>query len=254
MTAYPEDRHKGKTMGGKAMQPGSFPASDISMKRQVMAHMWGAMLSCLDSGLHDGMLDVDKVIAFAVKFFQDVSKERYTFLIETDEKEVRRTPLEGSYPYGRTGNTQRDPLAGFCHFKYSKRGEPVVRFIKPGKYTPYHPTSDDVATPYEEQGSKMKMELSGKYRHIASYSVEKLVALGWDGAMYISSRGRHAAKGHYVPFICGYDSDADDTYEPIDIQAGKRAGTIGLSPDENGKFMGIPGRTGRQLVQIKNAL
>lgn len=58
-----------------------------------------------------------------------------------------------------------------------------------------------------------------------------------DEAMYVSTRGRHAAKGHYVPFICGYNSDAEDKYELIDIRHGKHAGTIGLPADEVGQYM-----------------
>lgn len=163
--------------------------------------------------------------------------------------------MEGSYPYGRTGKTPQEPVAGFCHFKYGKQGEPVVRLIKPGKYTPYKLSSDgDISTPYEERGSKMKRERSAKYRHIASYSMEELIELGWDGAMYNSVRGRHAVKGCYVPFICGYDSDAEDDYEPINVQAGKLAGTIGLPPGEIGLYMILadlsnPDRG--QVVQLK---
>jgi hypothetical protein len=205
-------------------------------------------------------METDKAVAFMISYFQNVAKERYTFFVEKEEEqpqETRRTPLEGSYPYGRTGKTSRDPFAGFVHFKYSKRGEPVARLIKPGKCTPYHPTpSGDVATPYEEQGSKMKRAPSGKYRHIASYTIDELTELGWDGAMYSATKGRHAAIGLYVPFICGYDSDADDDYEPINIQAGKRAGTIGLPPDETGRYMEIPDMRNqgqRQLVQLNKS-
>lgn len=149
----------------------------------------------------------------------------------------------------------RDPLQSFIHFKFSKRGKHLTRTIKPGKYTPYVTCQDgEICTPYQEQGSKMKKERNGKYRHIASYSMEELISLGWDGAMYVSLLGRHAAQGHYVPFICGYDSDPDDDYEPIDIQAGKRAGTIGLSSDEIGLYMSVydPQSCGQQLVTIQN--
>jgi hypothetical protein len=150
-------------------------------------------------------MDADRVVAFTSDFFQAIATERYTFFIETDEKPQlpRRSPLEGSYPYGRTGQTMRDPLLSFVHFKYNKRRQPVARLIKPGKYTPYATSQDgEICTPYEEQGSKVTRGRSGKYRHIASYSMEELISLGWDGAMYVSTHARRAATGHYVPFIC----------------------------------------------------
>jgi hypothetical protein len=262
MEAYPAEARTGKTMGGRRMKQGGFNTSDVNLKHQAMAHFWSLLLSHLDgSGTTEHSGRNDTVAAFLVTYFQNIPKERYTFFVETEEDKAktsarRRNPMEGSYPHGRTGRTVRDPLPGFCHFKYSKRGQPVVRMIRPGKYTPYHPTPDgDVATPYVEQGSKLTRGRSGKYRHIASYSLDELIALGWDGATYTSTKGKHAATGHAVPFIVGYDSDADDEYELIDLQAGKRAGIIGLPPDVVGCYMGIPdvrNPSQRQIVKIQN--
>jgi hypothetical protein len=257
MSSFPEEARTGNTMGGRKIKPGGFNASDLNFHRQGMAHMYGAMLAKLDSGDNNDMrMDADRVVAFTSGFFRGIATERYTFFIENDEeaRQPRGNPLEGSYPYGRTGRTTRDPLLSFIHFKLSKRGKAVARLIKPGKYTPYTTCEDgEVCTPYEEQGSKMKRGRNGKYRHIASYSMEELISLGWDGAMYVSTHGHHAADGHYVPFICGYDSDADDDYEPIDIQAGKRAGTIGLS-DDDGLNMSVynPRTETQELVTIHN--
>jgi hypothetical protein len=257
MSSFPEETRTGNTMGGRKMKPGGFNASDLNFGRQGMAHMYAAFLGKLDSGDNNDMrMDADSVVAFTTDFFKDIDKERYTIFIEKDEEpqQPRRTPLEGSYPYGRTGRTMRDPLLSFIHYKYSKRGKPITRTIKPGKYTPYVTSQDgDICTPYQEQGSKMKRERNGKFRHIASYSMEELISLGWDGAMYLSMQGRHAAEGHYVPFICGYDSDPDDDYEPIDIQAGKRAGIIGLSDDDNGLYMSVydPHSGKQRLVGIQ---
>lgn len=259
LASYPETMRTGTTVGGRRVRPGGFTSSDLNFKRQGMAQMWGLFLSRLDSnsGASSNLLDADKAALFTTKFFESIPKERYMFFVEDVDASMEstaRNPLVGSYPYGRTGRTTRDPMQGFCHFKYSKRGKPVVRFIKPGKYTPFCPTNHgDVATPYEEQGSKLQRLSNGKYRHIASYSLDELIALGWDGAMYVSTKGRHAANGLYVPFVVGYDSDEDDTYEPINVQAGKRAGTIGLPSDEVGLYMAIPdmqnpGR--RQMVQL----
>lgn len=256
---FPEPVRTGKTLGGGRMR--GFNASDVNLKRQGLAHMWGDMLSRLDvSSGANNVQYFDKAADFMLAFFQNVTSEKFTFFIEKENQSTsteRRNPLEGSYPYGRTGRTPRDPLQGFCHFKYNKRGELEVRFIKPGKYTPFHLTeSGEVVTPYEERGSLMPREPSGKFRHIASYSLDELIALGWDGAMYVSTRGRHEAESHYVPFVVGYDSDAEDEYEPIDIQRGKRAGTIGLPANEQGLYMVTPDMNNpyeQQLVQIRNA-
>ena len=166
---------------------------------------------------------------FIRSFFEGMEKSRYTFFVEQEEvlNVTKRNPLEGSYAYGRTGRTIQDPLPGFCVFKYSKAGKPDVRVIKPGKYTPFRPTADGgVESPYEVPGSKMRRQPSGKYRHIASYNMEELVRLGWDGAMYCATRGRHAANGHYVPYIPGYDSDADDEYEAINNPGCQNVGQI----------------------------
>lgn len=254
---FPDFMRTGKTMTGKKMRPGDFSTSDVSLKQQGRAYEWGIFLSQLDMNSTDAQQQVIKAVEFMVDFFRNISKEKYTFFVENDVqvKVARmRNPREGSYPYGRTGKTPQDPLPGFLHFKYNKAGEPVVRVIKPGKHTPLILTPDGEAqTPYKECGSKMPREPNGKYRHIASYSMEELVALGWDGATYTSTRGKHAAVGHHVPFVAGYDSDEEDDYEPINVAAGKRAGVIGLPPDENGLYMTIPSMDGgTRLGKIRN--
>ena len=249
----------GKTMGGKRMKPGCFNASDLNLKRQGLAQFWAMLLGKLDN--HTGLVAGDiteEVSKFMVSFFNEISSESYTFFVEQETpNESQRNPLKGSYAYGRTGRTPQDPLCGFFHLKYNKAGTPAPRIVKPGKYTPYRVSPNgDVDSPYEEKGSKLQRQPNGKYRHIASYSLEELIALGWDGAMYTSARGQHAANGHYVPFVVGYDSDADDEYEPIDVQAGKRAGIIGLPSEENGFYMALPDfdNPGQwQLGQIRNA-
>lgn len=258
LQSFPEVMHSGKTVGGKRMKPGSFLTSDLNCRCQAMAHMWAALLSCLDVSASDDLSIsiADKAATFMTRFFRDVPSERYRFVVETEELRttLRRNPLEGSYPYGRTGKTTRDPLHGFFHLKYSKRGKPVARSIKPGKYTPFKLDSDgDIQTPYTETGSKVIPQPSGgKCRHIASYSLDELIDLGWDGAMYVSSQAQHSARGQYVPFIVGYDSDEDDVYEPINIQAGNRAGTIGLPTDEIGMYMTISDMNGsRTLVRLQ---
>jgi hypothetical protein len=158
---------------------------------------------------------------------------------ESPTEQVSKNPLIGSYPYGRTGRGLQDPLAGFMYCKYTKAGKPCVRLIKPGKHTPYKVIDQDVATPYQERGRKVPRQSNGKYRHIASYSMKELMALGWDGAKYCP-QNYTALRGVWVPFICGYDSDPDDVYEPVDIGAGRKAGTIGIPPEEVGLYMNIP--------------
>ena len=226
------------------MRPGGFTASNLNFSRQGLAYFWALRLSRLDK---DTMDSNDPLVRgasnFIVSFFEGIDKSRYTFFVEPEEVQNATigNPLEGSYAYGRTGRNIVEPLPGFLVFKYTRAGEPDVRVIKPGKHTPYRSTPDgDVESPYEVTGCKMRRQPNGKYRHIASYSMDELVSLGWDGAMYGATRGSHAAVGHYVPYIPGYDSDADDEYEPIDIAAGKRAGVIGLPPEEDGLYMTLP--------------
>jgi len=257
---FPEFMRTGKTMGGKQMKPGSFNTSDLNLRGQGLAHLWANLLLQFDG--QPAPSTIQKVSNVMKSFFGNVSKSRYQFRLDNDDqiKLIQRrfsnNPLAGSYPYGRTGKTARDPLRAIMHFKYSKAREPVIRILKPGKRTPFVMDSDgDAQSPYDEVGSKMHPEPSGRYRHIASYSMDELIDLGWDGATYTSTRGKHAAVGHHVPFIPGYDSDADDEYEPIDVAAGKRAGVIGIPPEENGLYMLMPAMGGRdnRLVQIKNA-
>lgn len=224
----------------------------MNLTWQALAIMIGNLLGTLDAteGAPAAVVAATTTKAYFVK----VPKERFTFTRESEANAApdSSNPLLGAFPPGRTGRTPRDPLAAFFHFKYSKRGVPVVRLIKPGPRTPFilnaslaEQRSKDfnramhIQTPYKEEGSKLKRQSNGRYRHIASFSQEELRELGWDGAKYCSN-GNHAAKGMWVPFVCGYDSDADDRYDPIDVAAGKRAGTIGLRDDEVGLYMDIP--------------
>lgn len=225
-----------------------------------MFHFVAALLGGLDHHAESSvdpravnLFDCNKAAMFMTGFFKDISKERYTFLLEGSKDDSAtaaspmKNPLEGSYLYGRTGRTMSDPLAAFWYCRHSKSGERVSRLIKPGKYTPY----DADGELYVENGRKLERQQNGRYRHVASYSIKELVAIGWDGAMYVSTNVAQQMNGLYVPFISGYVSDSDDSYDPIDVQAGKRIGVIGLPSNEDGLYMQVPGHD--LLAQLNSA-
>lgn len=254
ISQFPEILRTGKTMGGNKMKPGGFNASDLNLKFQGLAHICGTFLAQLDASTNISSMSPERVAKFTQEFFEDRDTTEYTFFASDVGLSAGegRCPLDGSYPIGRTGLSAQEPLQAFMHYKYSKRGGPVVRMIKPGKYTPCHRTShNNVDTPYSEGGSKLFPGPSGKIRHIASYSMDELIALQWDGAMYHSSKGRHAARGTWVPFVCGYDSDSADEYDPIDLELARENGIVGLPRDEVGRYMEVPNmQGGRDLVKL----
>jgi hypothetical protein len=259
----PDEIRHGERTDGRRPLAGGFETSDTNLKWQALASMIGNTLRGLDADAAGGGtlgIGIDAA-AFMNEYFEGIDEDHYTFITEVSAINNTDTsnPLLGSYPPGRTGRTMRDPLPAFMHYKYNKRGEPAVRLIKPGKRTPLiidasleeqrRPDFDramHVRTPYEEKGSKQQRQSNGKYRHIADYSLDELVALGWDGAKYVAS-GDHEAKGLWCPFVCGYDSDPENQYDRIDVVAGKRAGTIGLPQDEVGLYMDFPKRGMVQL-------
>ena len=166
-------------------------------------------------------------------------------------------PLDPSleHPKGRTGRTRGDPLQGIMGFKYENSGKPKARLIKPGKLTPFINKSfinDPIETefPYEQlpnQQVSMRHALTKeKYRHIATFSLEELCKLGWDGATYQG----HTFEGEWVPFVSGYDSDPEHEYEDFDIAVAKRNGIVGQN--DEGKYMVTPGIGGKSsIVQLK---
>ena len=154
-----------------------------------------------------------------------------------------------SYPQGRTGRSKKEPLAGIIHFKHNKDGTAATRLLKPGKLTPYimnaspaqqrargFQRSEYVETPYREEGNKQVKLPNGKYRHIASFSLQELCKLGWDGALYSSESQR----GAWVPFVCGYDSDPEHEYEPVNLRRTAAGGTVGLPANEAGIYVDVP--------------
>lgn len=153
-----------------------------------------------------------------------------------------RNPLDPSlsYPRSSSGQSVQTPLKGILHPKRNRDGAPRVRVIKPGKLTPAlpHPSRDPPfdSSPYRDTGSKLKrLPRSLKYRHIADFSLEELRRIGWDG--YTSA----TLDGQWVPYVCGYDSDPDDSYAVVNVAAGIQAKTIGLH-GENGFYMYLPGQ------------
>ena len=78
-------------------------------------------------------------------------------------------------------------------FKYFKNKKHEVQVILPGKLTPYMNSSIEdnpnaIEYPYENGLSTHKNQqvflLNGKYRHIASYTLDELRSLGWYGTVY----------------------------------------------------------------------
>jgi hypothetical protein len=193
---------------------------------------------------------------FMTEYFKSLSKESYTFFVEPRndiDGSATRNPLVGNYPVHANGTSLQTPLCAFVHCKYSKSGKPSVRIVKQGKYTPFALRSDGTpGNPYPGgHGNKLERQPNGRFKHIASYTLEELTALGWDGAMYPSSRGKHEASGMYVPFIPGYDSDEDDEYDRIDVEAARQAGIVGLPPDEVGRYMYMIDGPEKQMVQLQ---
>jgi len=137
--------------------------------------------------------------------------------------------------------------------KYEKSGKHKARLIKPGKLTPYvnrTRNKDPGATefPYERLDNQQVMLEGGKYRHIASYSLEELRKMEWDGATYQGM----TYQGTWVPFVSGYDSDPDHEYEDFDMDVARREGIAGQ--DDVGKYMMTPGLSGDgqgSLVKLK---
>jgi hypothetical protein len=247
---HPELR-SGKAMKGSTLK--SFTASDLNFKIQGLAHFWGHLLSALEQDYTDQLspiFDLDKIAAFTKSFFDKVEKSRYIFFVEEEKVTAanKHNPLEGSYPFGRTGKTMGDPLLVYWSYGFSKRGGRESRLVIPGRLTPLEVSLEGSPVYLDEK--KLKLGSRGKYRHIASYSLDELLALNWDGSLYVSTRAKHAASGYHVPFIPGYVSDSGDEYEPIDIQRGKQQGTIGLSDAQVGLYMEFPNDDETKLVQI----
>ena len=228
------------------MKEGGFLASDLNLNRQGIALIWGMMLSSLDGLKNEsGICDPDKISTFTKDFFSKIPHQEYTYFVEESKlsfRPPRRNPLEGPYPYGRTGKTMRDPLAGFMVHKLNKAGKPDSRMIFPGKLTPFVPDQNGCAESIfteDPNYSKVEQLPNGRYRHIASYTLDELIDLGWDGSWYTSTRANHAVRGQYVPFIFGYDSDEEDEYEPFDVEARKREGTIGRPIELKGRYISM---------------
>ncbi|GAX28078.1 hypothetical protein FisN_2Hu104 [Fistulifera solaris] len=199
---------------------------DVNMKFRWMLHSLAHILSSIDKGTTENLapeFDLDKIAAITESFFDGIKPSRYAFFVdeeETVETVTPRNPLEVSYPYGRTGRTPNDPLQAYKFCRRNRRGNWMHRYIIPGSLAP------PISGTYVYNGeNKMKRGPRGKCRHIASYSLQELIDLNWDGSLYLSK----TAGGLPVPFIHGYDSESDDEYEPIDIERAKREGTIGSS-------------------------
>lgn len=169
--------------------------------------------------------------------------------IKTQGTKLAPNPIDPylSFPRGRTGNTPDDPLQLFHLFKIDKTRQRKARMIKPGKLTPYVNRTLDgnplyTEYPYEQKENQQVQLMNKKYRHIASFSLEELRMMQWDGAMYQGD----TFKGVWVPFVDGYDSDPSHEYERFDINIAIEAGTAGVN-DFN-KYM----MTAQLLVRLNN--
>lgn len=152
-----------------------------------------------------------------------------------------------SFPRDRDGSSVDRPLQSCMLFKREKSNNAKVRLIKPGMLTPYINRSfngDPKQTeyPYEQKPNQQVCLDNGKYRHIASFTMEELQIMGWDGAMYQGE----TYPGVWVPFVDGYDSDPSHDYEDFDINIAKEHGTIGIN--DTGKYMA----TATGLVRLNN--
>lgn len=152
-----------------------------------------------------------------------------------------------SFPRDRDGSSVDRPLQSCMLFKREKSNKAKVRLIKPGKLTPYINRSfngDPKQTeyPYEQKSNQQVRLDDGKYRHIASFTMEELQIMGWDGAMYQGE----TYPGVWVPFVDGYDSDPSHDYEEFDVNTAKQRGIVGVN--DAGKYM----VTATGLVRLNN--
>ena len=251
-----DEFRQGRRMDGSQMR--DFDKTDAALERQAVVLIIANMLADLDVATDDALSngDASRAGKFMTEYFKGAAKN-CTFVIKSnspnpsDDAPSISSPLDGAHPYGRTGRTVDDPLQAFFHLKFTRAGTPAARLIKPGKLTPYISDGESTCSPYEETGTgkNLPRRPNGKRRHIASYSPDELVALGWDGAKYSSNNKQLKLEGCWVPFVCGYDSDPDDQYEAVDIRVGKKVGTIGLAPGEVGLYMKLPNQG---IVQLNS--
>jgi hypothetical protein len=229
-----------------------FETSDESLISSARVGLIAEFLRGLDRLDTDDLARAAKIADFMKDYFGAEFSSKATFFVVEPCSLSLRNPLLGNYPVYANGKSAQTPLPAVWHMKYSKSGKESGRLIKPGKYTRISSTGQ-MGSPWPlNTGNKLVRQASGRFRHIASYSLEELIELGWDGAMYICSATRakpHEASGMQVAFIPGYDSDEEDTYDPIDVVVARRAGILGLPADEVGAFISIPGYEVTQILQ-----
>lgn len=221
-----------------------FATSEESCERTGLIAPIASLLGELDFTPGPHSETTQNAANFMEAFFSPEKKRFCEFMVDPSEVLIQdaapSNPLLGNYAYGRSGRTANDPLRGFMFFKHTKKGELRVRLIKPGKKTKYVTSDGETVAPYdaaETTDFKLPMKANGRYRHIAGYSLKELIEMGWDGAKYNSSTIKS-----WVPYIPGYDSDSDDEYERVNLADGKRQGLIGLTEEDVGLRMDIPGQ------------
>jgi hypothetical protein len=99
----------GKSMSGRAIKERSFTTSDFNMKRLGLSYIWGNMLSQFDNhNVTVEFADFDKLSTFMKNFFLNIRRDQYIYFVkESGLSIIRRSPLEGPYPYGRMGMTTK---------------------------------------------------------------------------------------------------------------------------------------------------
>lgn len=237
------DRQNAYSGDGRRLR--GFAISDASYERTGLVAPIASFLGELDFTEGPYSEAAQKAAKFMEAFFSPEKEKLCEFMVEPsaefiEEDSVPTNPLLGNYAYGRSGRTAHDPLRAFMFFKHTKKGELRVRLIKPGKKTQYVTSDGETVAPYdavETTSFKLPVKSNGRYRHIAGYSLKELVDMGWDGAKYNSTTIES-----WVPYVPGYDSDSDDEYERVDLSEGKRQGLIGLTEDDVGLRMDIPGQ------------
>lgn len=261
----PDEVRHGARVDGSRVKNG-FEVSDVNLEYQAYSFIYSKILNELDK---DPNCAIGKTCAEFMKtyFTTSINKNDYSFLIDNqnenshldhcgihdnDDGNMRGTTLSKTtllgpnpidvalrYPRHSDGSIE-NPIKSAFLCKYSKSHEVKARIIIPGKLSKCQGEVDPPRSP------QLIPLSSGKFRHIASFSLKELRQLGWDGSLYHSK-----SVGTWVPYINGYDSDDNDSYEPFDRKEARHNGIIGLPIDLIKKYMMVYNTERMEVVQLK---